>query len=876
MTSINKMMYQIINGCRTQGEFHTHTSMIKPFGKLNLSRDNVDTLFNLISTPKIIFGITEKPQEYLPVIVDVDIKIKSTDSKSNLYDNTQVSKLITIYQQVLSSIVVDINNDMLTCVLLEKPPYTITKNNIEYKKNGFHLHFPNLFLNKIQQEIHLIPRVKKILDEQKIFDIPSKLLIDDCVTRNPWLLYGARKEEHMDTYTVSKIFDYKCNEISLTTAFNNYSIYNSKEQKIDITPDNVVELLPRILSIIPFGRETQEVKAGLISIEKQIFANEKPVPNNKYINKKIDIKDVKNLVSMLSQDRADTYLDWLKVGWCLHSINDDDEYLDIWKSFSSKSESYDEGECDYQWLRMNKKDFTFGSLRYWAKLDNKDAYQKYLESCSESNIEQSLSGGHSDLSAIFTDMYARDNIKFIGNEMNSSFYRWHETKKLWILYPPQKCLGLINKKLLPLYDNLSRKIYEELEDTKDEAKEKTLSDRLKRLQKMISNLKQAPYVANVYKFVRTYDIDNDFESKIINRSSFELPLKDGLIINLQTLVVRNRCKEDYFSFELPVTFLGEDYNFTKNVLPFMKSITLNSEGLIDYHRRMWGYMMTGSIIDRSLHIMYGNGCNGKSSIVNIFKNITGAYSVNLDEDTIINKTSAGAKPELMDLLHSRCGILPESEKEEKINSKRVKTITGDDEISARHLYAHIVKFKTQCKPIFPTNFKPTIDIEDKAILDRIKLIPFLANFEKTKTNSDYITKLQTNHLDEFFTWFCTGAKDWINGAELIQCDEMKYEMDKYIEENDPVTDFLNETFDIITKKEYGELDKETRKLWQYKKTLMHSEYCGWKTLNNSTSYKKVEFNTMLAKRVEEIIIKGTRFYLCKIKVLQNDNHNRLL
>ena len=102
----------------------------------------------------------------------------------------------------------------------------------------------------------------------------------------------------------------------------------------------------------------------------------------------------------------------------------------------------------------------------------------------------------------------------------------------------------------------------------------------------------------------------------------------------------------------------------------------------------------------------------------------------------------------MDLLHSRCGILPESEKEEKINSKRVKTITGDDEISARHLYAHIVKFKTQCKPIFPTNFKPTIDIEDKAILDRIKLIPFLANFEKTKTNSDYITKLQTNHLDE--------------------------------------------------------------------------------------------------------------------------------
>ena len=388
--------------------------------------------------------------------------------------------------------------------------------------------------------------------------------------------------------------------------------------------------------------------------------------------------------------------------------------------------------------------------------------------------------------------------------------------------------------------------------------------KLKQCQKMICNKKSAPNLKNILNMIAGYDYDKDFESKI-NKSTHDLPLKGGKIIDLESLEIREIIRDDYFSFELDVEFLGEDYDFSKYVLPFFNSITCNSSKLLDYHRRMWGYMMTGSIIDRSLHIFWGNGCNGKSSVVNIFKNIMKDYSVNLDEDTMMKKSSGGAKPEMMDLLHSRCGILPESEQEEKINSKRVKTITGDDDISARHLFGHIVKFRTQCKPIFPTNFKPEINISDQAILDRLKLVPFLGRFEKNKKNSEYIKDLQENRLDEFFTWFCIGARDWIAGEELIPCDEMNTQMDNYIKENNPIIEFLEDTYDLISKEDYDKLETPEKEMWRYKKTLMFEEYNLWRQVNDKRAMKKIEFNKLIESKVSEIKLKGDRFYLLQIK-----------
>ena len=87
----------------------------------------------------------------------------------HIYNENHTKQVIQTYQSVLRNIVENCSDEKLICVLLEKPIYRITKNETTYAKNGFHLHFPYLFLSKVDQEVHLIPRVQDSLKELEVF-----------------------------------------------------------------------------------------------------------------------------------------------------------------------------------------------------------------------------------------------------------------------------------------------------------------------------------------------------------------------------------------------------------------------------------------------------------------------------------------------------------------------------------------------------------------------------------------------------------------------------------------------------------------------------------------------------------------------------------
>jgi putative DNA primase/helicase len=494
---------------------------------------------------------------------------------------------------------------------------------------------------------------------------------------------------------------------------------------------------------------------------------------------------------------------------------------------------------------------------------------------SDNNDEDKLytkciTGSHASYAELFQFIYGSN--MYITSKKHQSFYHWNETTLLWESEDGETLLHLLKENLTTPFDD-AIKVLNAIECDNPE-EEKILHSKIKQLDKVVNNIGNTPFLNNVIKYYMSFSINKKFESEIINKKPHELPIQNGKIIDLRTLEVRLRTKDDFWSVECPVDFLGIDSDMSE-VLEFMGSITCGSEALTDYHRRLWGYMLSGEISDRSLHIFWGNGCNGKSSIVNIFKQILGKdLSVSLSEDVMIKKkASRGASPELMSLMHSRCGILPESDKKEVLNSKRVKTITGDDSITARHLFGHLVEFKTQCKPILPTNHKPAIDIDDKAILDRVKLVPFLARFEKNSKNNDYIKNLQENKLNEFFTWFCTGARDWYAGEELIPCAEMSSEMDKYINEFDTVAEFIKDTYSVIEEDDYTLLPRLDKANNRVKKSRVFTDFMEWVVENrrqDDNPGKKL-FYKAFTDKVGVKKINGTHYFLCK--ALENECEN---
>jgi len=259
---------------RVDGVLWTHVSLFCPKGKYQMDRrsmeqfwkhylENVDTQ---ISNTENIMSLAEKPQQYIPILVDVDLKHTVGDispvssaiddeevdqgaDNIKYYTEDHITQTIEHYQSTIRSILEDCDDKDLTCVVLEKEPYMITKGGKRYLKNGFHLHFPYVFLRKMDHDLHLLPRVKDALQDAEVFhdlgfhDIDK--VIDASYTKTPWLLYGSAKEAGFSPYVATKVYDANGTAQSIDEGLADYVIYNEKEQSINIE-GNVSYYLPRI------------------------------------------------------------------------------------------------------------------------------------------------------------------------------------------------------------------------------------------------------------------------------------------------------------------------------------------------------------------------------------------------------------------------------------------------------------------------------------------------------------------------------------------------------------------------------------------------------------------------------------------------------
>ena len=143
---------EILENTKVNGDYHTHVSMVKPMGKFQINKNIMENFWEkysstIVDDEKCALGIAEKVQSFIPVLVDVDIKLPYTEDKDvkSLYTEYQLESVVRDYQEVLRNIIHNYEPTHSICFVLEKPSYKITSGDNEYIKNGFHLHFPYTF-----------------------------------------------------------------------------------------------------------------------------------------------------------------------------------------------------------------------------------------------------------------------------------------------------------------------------------------------------------------------------------------------------------------------------------------------------------------------------------------------------------------------------------------------------------------------------------------------------------------------------------------------------------------------------------------------------------------------------------------------------------
>jgi P4 family phage/plasmid primase-like protien len=807
----------ILENTKVHGDYHTHVSMVQPLGKFQISRNNMENFWEnycsdiIENEEKAIYGIAEKLQTYIPVLVDVDIKLPYSEDKdtTKLYTDHQIDSIVRDYQETLKNIITDCQPTHLICFVLEKPAYKIESGDSEFIKNGFHLHFPYTFLSKNDHEAHLVPRVKKLIDKSNVFKNlgigkPGDL-IDACYTRNPWLLYGSRKGERMDPYVLTRILDQDREEIGIKQALADYKIFDADEIEIPIN-GRFDFFLPRILSVIPWCRPVCDIKPNLPSMIKISVGPEKVKRDYVVKNMTETMEKAKKFIAVMSDHRAESYSDWMQIGWALYNIsNGSEDGMMMWLEFSTRcGEKFDEAHCMATWSKMEHRNMTIGTLAHFAKEDNRIEYEKIVRSYSDEYINQSLTGSHHDLAKACFERY--------GNE----FVCASIVQNLWYQYDAHKWKRIeegvflrqkLSEEFVTTFSDKGKEIFGRMSGCPDGDKDMYAAQQ-KQVQKMVNNLKQSPFKSNVMKECKEVFYNENF-LKQLDKNPWLIAFRNG-VYDLKANMFRPGIPEDYLSLQMPIEYseYQESDKLVQEVYTFFEKIFPDRE-VRDYFMDVASEVFVGGNRKKHVYFWSGEGDNGKSVTELFFEKMLGEYAVKLPTSLIVGKRtqSSAACPELVRAGNGvRWAILQEPDKKDIINIGILKELSGNDSFFARGLFQAGGEIEPMFKLTVICNDPPSIPYSDKATWNRIRVIPFESTFS-SDAPTDYDEQLRTKVFpkDPFFAekipslikpfaWVLLNHRK--KGVKLVDPAKVTLATDGYRKKNDTYRQFVDER--IIT------------------------------------------------------------------------------
>lgn len=379
-----------------RGEDFTHTSLGDPCpGSFYIDHYDLPQLHDLLADAnhaKHPTSLTERHKPISPFLIDLDFRQRSS---SREYSTQAVHGFMNI---LLTKIRDYVQQDRMTCYILEKaiPRYDDKQ---KCYKDGIHIVFPDVITHPaIQHHVrHLILQhhADWFTQDTHWMNTPDQIYDNKVIDQNNWFLYGSKKPAEPYAWTVTQGFKLVMTrgqegmeEIALTDISHRQwldilsirmhvhqeSRYTAQGRDI-IRQSAMLAKKPSPLNTL-IVRENQYPTDNDSSITSHSTLHTHvttSIPDSKY-------EELKHLVSLLSPQRAERYDDWMRVGWALHNAEASGRMLQVWIEFSKQSSKYQTGECGRLWDTMRPDgELTWRSIAYWAKQDDPEAYNEYLQ-----------------------------------------------------------------------------------------------------------------------------------------------------------------------------------------------------------------------------------------------------------------------------------------------------------------------------------------------------------------------------------------------------------------------------------------------------------------------------------------------------------------
>jgi P4 family phage/plasmid primase-like protien len=705
--------------------------MSKPAGSFYIPVDEEATFFKLYKGA-LKFGedlyLTEKHADLSPILIDIDLRFNMRESTNHVYTQEDVETIIRSYMEAIKE---NLAFTSATIYVLEKPSASIKKDTF---KDGLHIVIPDIVA---RPAVHYIIRTKAmelLADLFKTMGATNDIsdIIDERVLEiNPWQMYGSKKPSG-DPYAITSIYTLDNNPDNnsimtvCTKTLPNYryvevmSIRN-KYRETPLRNDRITEI-----EAFETSMYDEREKKKCVSHASQTTRNTTKT-SYPYLGL------VNALVHILNPDRANSWDTWIRLGWCLRTI--DNSLLPLWIEFSRNSPKFMEGDCEMRWDYMRDEGLNIGTLHMWARTDNPKAYSDAITKDLSELLKASLAMSHYDIAKVVHHMYQHQYVCVSIKQKQWYEFRDHR----W-----NHCDGgytLRNKISVEVYNEYTKLStwFNTQSLAAEPGDQAAWTAKSAICGKIALKLKDTGFKESIMKECADMFFVPKFEEKLDSRLNL-IGFKDG-VLELDTMEFREGHPEDLISFSTNTNYreYSESDPYNAPVMEFINSI-LPKEDMRDYVLKVLSSCLDGAVREERFHIWTGVGSNGKSKMLELLLESLGDYFCNMSVTAVTGKrvSSDGTNSELVRSKGKRALVLQEPGDNEKLNMGWVKELTGGDRIIARGLFKEPIEFKPQFKMFLICNHLPAVPPEDGGTWRRIRVVEFTSRFcenpDPTKPN----------------------------------------------------------------------------------------------------------------------------------------------
>ena len=278
---------------------------------------------------------------------------------------------------------------------------------------------------------------------------------------------------------------------------------------------------------------------------------------------------------------------------------------------------------------------------------------------------------------------------------------------------------------------------------------------------------------------------NDY---LLNTDSGIVDLRTGIIMPFDKTKLLSKNTHTKVSFERSEVWEKFIWSIFDN------GNMADTQEIIDSLQTCLGYSLTGSTAEQCMFLLYGDGSNGKSTLVETISDVIGDYGTSVDSKLLVTQKGQSNSPAeyaIAKLQNVRFVTTGETDEGSRLAESQVKIMTGSDPVNARFPFGNPFTYKPNFKIWMSTNHLPNIRGNDYGIWRRIFLFVFRNIFRDEDKDKSLPSKLRMD-ADKILGWCIKGFLIYQERNGLIKAKQTLADTADFKKKNDQVAQFIDE------------------------------------------------------------------------------------